>query len=388
MKSVLNLTQAMGAALPSESFVIAGAAHIERLRADAHEGLEGVNLLALDPSSPVPSDVLQAAKVMIVEIDPDVPDSLARIRRIRSSRPDLPLVAAIADAQFTLVRMLLRQGVKDVVALPFDAEDVIAQLLDISAQQATSKASVGEMVAMVGSVGGAGSSTVLTHLAGRLSDRGSVCVIDLDMQSGQTTFMLDAKPKMSVLDLTQQSERLDADMLRDAMVQTAHGFSLLGAPDTINPLEDVDVEKLLRLLTVARSAFDFVLLDMPSAWTNWSLSVACACRSIAIVTDASIGGLRGAKRSLELFETVGMAPSSTSVILNKAERRFFQAISADSVADTLGRQVIGTLTYDRDTLQKAQDAGHLIWQEKPRTPFGKDIDQLAANLVAHLAGDA
>ncbi|MBV7265856.1 AAA family ATPase [Erythrobacter ani] len=387
MKTILNLKAGMGAALPSESYIVASAAYIADLKATGNASLEGVTLVELESSEPIPTSVLSRARVMVVEIDPSSQASLARIGKIRSSSPDLPLVAAIENADFTLVRTLLRQGVKDVVALPFDADDVMAELLDIGARQVSSRTDLAPMIAVIGAVGGVGASTVLTHLAASFAAEGdgkTCCLIDLDLQSGQSTHMLNVHPSVNIQDLLEASERLDGDMLRDAAIHSDDGIAVIGAPSSIGPLEDVDVDRLLRILTVARREFDYVLLDLPANWTNWSLSVLCACHQIAVVTDQTISGLRSAKKTLDLFDAVDIPRNTTGIILNKVQKRLFKTISSSDVADTLQREVIAEVILDKEALTAAQAQNRLVWAESRRAQFGKDIwafhDAIAARL--------
>lgn len=389
MNSILNLTRSMGVSVPAETYIVAGANHIDDLRARASDALEGVNLVALDPSTQVPEEVLARARVLVLEVDPSLPASLARMTSTRNRYPELSVVAAIDNPDFTLVRTLLKQGVEDVVQLPFEADDVLSELIDIQARHSSVESDLSPMIAVIGATGGVGTSTVLTHLAAGLianDPDASCCIIDLDMQSGQSTYLLNVAPKVTVQDLLEASERLDEDMLRDATIASESGVSVLGAPAVIGPLEDVNVERLLRLLSVARSVYDYVVIDLPSNWTNWSLSIVCECQSIALVTDQSLGGLRGAKRAIELFESVGIDRKSVGLVINRVERRLFKAIGSSDIADTLGREVWGELTFDRDSLRAAQENCSLVWSESKRNQFGKDVIALAAEIQERVAG--
>ena len=51
--------------------------------------------------------------------------SIARIGAIRERQPNLPVVAAIEGTNVSLVAPLVRQGMSDVVALPFDLDELL-----------------------------------------------------------------------------------------------------------------------------------------------------------------------------------------------------------------------------------------------------------------------
>lgn len=375
--------------LPSGIHVVAQSHHASALKAALGTG---VTVAELDPADEVPAEVVNRATILVLEADPMQPASMARVSEIRSMRPSLPLVVALQDAGVSTTRTLIRQGVSDVATLPFDVTELTGQLLEIAAQLAPSgHAHLSPMVSLVRASGGVGATTIITELAAALVHAGSirreVCVIDLDLQFGQVANYLGVEPQTTVLDLLEASERLDPDMVRDAALAAPQGISVIGSPSVITPLEEVDVDRLLNLVAIARQSFDFVLLDLPSNWTNWTLSAALACNEILVVTDQSITGLRQTKRVIELFDMMQVARENVGIVVNRVEKKLFQTISVNEVADTLGRQVTATIARDKSDLQMAQDQGSLLSEVSRKAAFVKDVERLAEQLCDRLPGE-
>lgn len=386
MNTVSNLSANMGMAVPLDTYLVAETAQLDVLRqAGASARMPAIRLRDLPIGSAVPEDVVSAARVLVVEVNPAVPASLARIAQLRAQRPDLPLIVAIESADLTLVRTMLRQGVHDVVALPFDPDGLTSAILEASASEAANSFALAPMIGVVGALGGSGATTVLTHLAAaigeRLDGQKGCCLVDLDFQFGEVSHYFGKNASTSVVDLLEAAGRLDGDMVRDAAIDVGRGASFLGAPDVINPLEAVDVDRMLRLLTLVRKQFGFVLLDLPTNWTNWSLSAACACSEIVLLTDQSLKGLRQAKRCLAMFDAADIPLTQQSLAMNRVEKKFFQPIKRDDVEEALRRDVIATLTADRSDLANAQDQGQLVWDVNSRSHFGRDVAALADHLT-------
>lgn len=375
--------------LPSGIYIVAQEDYAAPLRA----ALDGaVEIVSRAPEEAVPDEVLGRATALVVEVDPASPRSLARVASVRERRPSLPLIVALGHADLAMTRTLIRQGVSDVAALPFDMAELTGQLLEVSARAAPAvEHPLAPMVSLVRAAGGVGATTLITHLAEALTDcdghRQDVCVIDLDLQFGQVANYLGLKPATTVLDLLEASERLDPDLVRDAAVAAPQGISVIGAPPSIAPLEDVDVDRLLNLLTIARKTFDFVLLDLPANWTNWTLSAALACNEILVVTDQTITGLRHTKRVIELFDMMQMSRENVQILVNRVGKKLFQAISVNEVADTLGRPVSATVSRDKGDLQMAQDRSMLLSDANRKAAFVKDVDRLADEICARIMGN-
>ena len=385
VESPFELEIGMEVNLPGGVFVVANAADIARLNEEfGTGGYGGASLIALDPGLPLPANVIEAARLLVVEVDPGERASLRRIAQIRDQRPHLPVIVALRDASRTLVR----QGVADVADLPFNSEELTSQILDAIAavQQVPTDAPLAPLISVVRSTGGAGATTVLTHLAAALAREHAggkgVCVIDLDLQGGDVVQHLGKRLKFPVTDLLDAGERLDAELMRGSVTDSGHGFAILAAPDAITPLETVDADQLLRLVTIARSQFGVVLVDLPTDWTGWALSVALACNEILLVTGLSIGSLRQAKRRIDLLTSVGFSRRQIKVVVNRVERRLFKTIGVEEVHQALGCDVVATLADEGHDLSSAQDEGLLITETRHKSRFGQDIAALASQLAA------
>jgi pilus assembly protein CpaE len=363
--------------------VFAKLEHISALEQSlADRRKEALTLHVIAGNEPLPPSAVKQAQCIILEVDPTDRSSLARMEHVRAAKPTTPIIAAIENADFNLTRVLIRQGVFDVLSLPFDADEVLSRVMDAGATMAaSSNMHLAPMVAVVGATAAVGATTVLTHLAAELSHhhalRGRCCIVDLDLQFGQVAHYFGVDPASTVLELLEAGERLDSELVRNAAIDTGRGPIVLAAPSTIAPFEDVDVDRLLRLLEIVRQEFDFVLLDLPTNWTNWTLSAVAAASGVFLVTDQSLRGLRQAKRCLNLFESVDIPATAISVLVNSFERRMLQRISVSDVETALNRPVRATFSLEKGSLSEAQDQGLLLPQVARKARFSQDIAAFA-----------
>jgi pilus assembly protein CpaE len=104
-----------------------------------------------------------------------------------------------------------------------------------------------------------------------------------------------------------------------------------------------------------------------------------------MVVELSIASLKQARRRLDLFNSVGIDPGKVEIVANRIERRLFRTIDLADVANTLGHEVLGSLTLEDPLVSSAQDQGILISQAYRKSRFAADISKLADQLVAKLA---
>ena len=374
----------------SRILVVASAAHVDALtQAAGAEVIPGLRTLALDGGEPLPADQMGDTSILVIEVDPADRASMRRIGDIREAYPELPVVAAITDASVSLVRTLVREGISDVVSLPFELTELLQISLDTAAKHdaaAPGSVALAPLIVVARSLGGCGATSLLTHLAADLAEHDrsgrGVVIVDLDLQFGSVADYLGIAPRGTIADLLGAEDRLDEELIRSVATEAGGGVSVIAAPEAIMPLESVDTDVLLRMIRLLRAHYGTVLLDLPANWTNWALSATLAADSLVLVTELTIASLRQAKRRLELFRSVGIDPRAVEVVVNRVEKRLFRTIGLEDVAETLGRPVLGSVALEAPLLSAAQNQGQLLSRTHRKSRFAKDIAGLSELLRA------
>lgn len=372
-----------------EILVVASPAWLDALAA-AGPAIPRLETLPLDRAAPVPAARLARAAMLVIEVDPEDRASMQRIGHIRESRPNMPLVAAINGASVSLVRTLVRQGISDVVSLPFDPGELLQTTLDAAATRESKPAAapraLAPLIAVARALGGSGATSIATQLAADLaahdtSGRG-VVIADLDLQFGSVADYLGVRPRGSLTDLLDAPDRLDEELLRSIAAEADGGVSVIAAPDAIMPLEAVDVDGMLAAIKLLRQQYGYVVLDLPANWTNWTLSAALAADSLVLVVELTIASLRQAKRRLELFRSVGIENRNIQIVVNRVEKRLFRTIDLDDVERTLGHPALGSVALESPALDAAQTQGRLVSELHRKSRFAADVARIGGLLRA------
>ena len=345
---------------------------------------DSVTNLACGIEDPLPVKELSFATMVVIEVDPSSHNSLERVDRLRSEMPSVPVIAGLANVDIATSRQLLRRGVSDIVALPIALDELVTAISDTAEQIATElgdEVELAPFIAVLKSIGGAGSTTVATHLAAQMAaDMGEgcrACVIDLDLQAGDVSSFMGCSPRQDLTELMEAGNRLDEELLRDVACDSGEGVDVIAAPTEIVPIEALEFEQLMRIVTMARKYYDVVIVDLPTSFTNWSLSTVFAADQTLIVGNLTIPSLRHAKRQIDFLISMGIQRGQIQVVLNRVEKRLFKTIDANDAAKALKHPVLATIYNDYNLLRTAQDQGELAGSVQPRSKFSKDIVNLA-----------
>jgi pilus assembly protein CpaE len=242
---------------------------------------------------------------------------------------------------------------------------------------------------VIKSVGGVGATALLTQLAMRFAENEAAlnretCLLDLDLQFGDVAFQLGMQPKLSVSDLLEAGTRLDGDLLRATTTDHPSGLKVISAPVEMMPLEGISNEHVLRIVELATREFGTVFVDLPTNWTNWSLSLVARSDLVILVTELTVAGLHRARRQLNLIQSQDLGALDVRVVVNRFEKSLARTISLPDAGAALGREVGFTVANDFALMRMAIDRGVPIDELKRKTAVGKDLDTLNAGIAAAL----
>lgn len=386
-----TVTERMSIRIPRQGediLVIASPACVEALQhGDVSQFMPGLKVVARGLGEAIGDDLLARARLVVIEVEPDNGHSAARLTALRERFPQVPVIAAIEGASVSIVRTLVRQGIADVVPLPFDVAELLQACVDTLAVHEVNRdkdLTLGSVIAVSRSIGGCGATSIATHLAADLAahdttGRGAL-IVDMDLQFGSVADFLGVQTRGSLADLLEARDRLDEDLLKSIIGQTSSGLHVIAAPDAIMPLESVDTDYLLKLIRLLRQQFAYVVLDLPANWTNWTLSAALGADTVLLVVELSVASLRQAKRRLELFRSVGIDDKAVQIVVNRVEKRLFRTIALDDVSETLGHPVLGSIALEAPAVSVAQNQGLLTSQIQGKSKFASDTGKIGAML--------
>jgi pilus assembly protein CpaE len=337
-------------------------------------------------------DEVSSAAAALIQVDRDQPSSVKRFQTLAASTKT-PLIAAAYDPPLAFVRSLIRAGARDVVPLPLDMVDLETSLAPIAEslvkREEAEHARHAKVVCVIKSLGGVGATSLLSQLGIRFAQQEArfsreACLIDLDVQFGDAAFQLGLRPTLTLADLIEAGSRLDGDLLRAATTLHPSGLHVIAAPPTMMPLESLTSDQLLDIVENAAREFGTVLVDLPTNWTNWSLSLLARSDLILLVTQMNIPSLNRAKRQLELMRGQELEDLDVRIVVNRLEKGFMRTIRLSDVRDGLGLDVSYTIANDHAVMRSAIDRGVPIDEIKRKSAIGKDLDTLDAGIAAAL----
>jgi pilus assembly protein CpaE len=337
-----------------------------------------------------------APDVLMLDVEVNDAGELEALRHLVRRMPLRTMVVVTSrDAEIKDIRSLMRFGVADYIPQPISRSELrstLEEAIQRSLAGNSNSRPTGQIYTVVGAGGGAGVTTLAIQLAdelmhGNSTEKRQVCLLDFDIQFGNAGFSLDLDTGRGMFELLQDHSKLDPVHLRSVMAQHKSGLDVLTGSQTVLPLDAVTPEAAEHILAIARNEYDHVVVDLPRACTDWSLSVLGASDIIFLVTNDKVASLDRARRTLRMLAEQNLGAVPLMVVANGLDSGWGTRQKLKQAEAVLGRKIDFCVRNDAKTLNSALDRGVFLRDVKKRSPIEQDVRKLIGYATRKLHGE-
>lgn len=353
----------------------AAAENLRRILVDQRVDCGVANILTTDRALDMAVRFAEAAELIFVVLSAEIDRGLSVITNLRkSSRSKLIAVGAANDPQQIL--RVVHAGSDGYVDEDGDLIDQVKSAIERADCQVRDESSDGEIITITASNGGTGRSTIAANLAFAMAEYGSCCLADLDLRRGDLASMVNAKPRHTIVDLCANTQCLDDPMFRESLCDCSKGVKFLAAPQRLDDVQQVTTDGVEKVMQFARSAFDFVVVDLEDFFHREQFRVLQLSDVILFTFRLDFNGLRNTRRTLEYLRKAGIDENRVQLIANQSGRQ--KELSVAQAEDALCMKIAHFIPDDPKAQNHALNSGIPAVIESPRSRLAKAITKLAA----------
>jgi pilus assembly protein CpaE len=337
----------------------------------------------LEPALRTPAGSEPVALV-IVHIDPDPTDNLARIAPLVRQFPQVHFFVMSGTLEASLVLDAMHAGVKEFVTLPVNQQKFRAAIERVAQSQGHTKRA--KVLHFIPSTGGCGSTTIACNVAASLAKNAKTVLIDLDLVRGAVSNAFDVRPRYSIADLMDPTTELDAALLDNALaVHRGSGLAILARPELPEDAQRVTKIGLQRLLGVVARLFDYVLLDSVMTTDPLYQPVLAQADMNILVMQLNVPSARNTERFMGSMRRMGMDMDKLKVVVNRTTRKGYD-IDADEVERALGTKITWSVPNDFKNAITAINYGEPVVLRAPKAEMSDSLQGLMQLLNGRTAG--
>lgn len=308
---------------------------------------------------------------------------LDAIGRFTHSHPDVEMIIVSSEQSPAFLMKAMQAGVREVLPPPLEAHALQAAVQRVTRKRKPEAAvELGAVFAFMACKGGSGATFLAANLAHVLSARDgrTVALLDLDLQFGDALLMLsDHHASSDLAEVARNVGRLDAELLRSAMVQVSTTLSVLAAPQELSQALEVKASHVEAIVKQARQMFDFVVLDVGRSIDAVSLQALDLATHIFPVVQQSLPQVRDAKRLRALFRSLEYPSQKVRWLVNRCQK--VSDITLESLEHSLGVKGVTTIPNHFSSVNASVNQGVPIDKLSRKSPVARALREIADSVA-------
>ena len=265
----------------------------------AANGREGVELaVQLQPD------------VVLMDINMPEMDGIAASEAISSQSPNVQVVMMSVQGEADYLRRSMLAGAREFLIKPFSGEELVTSIHRVHQFAAARRAAAppppaprrGKVIAVLGSKGGCGASTLAVNLAVALRDetKARVALLDANLEFGDVGVLLNLPNNRTIADLVSGKAEIDEEVLDGTMAGHSSTVKVLLAPSRPELAELVKPEHLKRIMELLDKSYDFIVIDLWKSFQEATIFFLDHADLILLVSTADIPAIKNARLFFEL----------------------------------------------------------------------------------------
>jgi pilus assembly protein CpaE len=272
-----------------------------------------------------------AETLVVIGPEPTTDEALAFASALRMVRPAVGVVLVREQVDVALLSKALQSGVREVVQTGDPAalasacrrsRDVSWRLLASGTGEPGGPSAEGKVVTVFTAKGGVGKTMLAINLGMVLArERNRVCVVDLDLSSGDVAISVLLDPAQTIADAVSMAGHLDTTGAASLLTRYQPGIEMLLAPVTPGDAEKIQPSLVGELLAVLRRMFDYVVVDTPPHLSEHVLTALDASAYHVLITTPDVPALKNLRVVLDVLDMLSYPKEIRSLVLNRADHK-------------------------------------------------------------------
>ena len=373
---VLNISILYGAGVPDPDFL---------------KVLEDIPQVQMVAQAQYPEEVLErnhspAADLVMVYMNGE--DSLPEW--LETLTNGLPHTAVLLcshkiDPEFLLKAM--RQGVREVVPLPLNQEDLQAALNRVRASRrrlSEANGAGGRILVVTGNKGGAGATTVAVNLAVALarSQSGQVLLVDLGRPYPDVGNFLDRESVHTLLDLMQNQTNLDQAFMEKTIQPYEKNLAIIHGISDFSDQDSIQLEGLKKVFAILKAHYRWVVVDLSHWLDELFLQVVQEADLVLMLVELTVPDLRNLGHLWPLLRNWTQIQDKVKLVVNRYDRG--NGLNPGNLEQVLKQKSYYSLPSDYENVSEAINRGVPLANVAPKSKLWTSLEGLAQQILGQL----
>jgi len=343
--------------------------------------------------------------IVLMDVNMPIMDGIQATETLAQEAPNSPVIIMSVQGERDYLRRAMQSGAREFLIKPFSGDELIASIrrvyqleqkkesfmakstggaAPVAAAPAAGeprRAEQGQVFFFYSGKGGVGKSLLAANLSVSMANetKGKVALVDLDLQFGDIGVLLNLDHSQGITDLIENIDHMDADFIREIMVDGPFGIKVLLTPTSPELADLVTVDHIRRIFSELRKMFDYIIVDSSAHLGEINLEVLDHADKVVVVTSLSIPSIKNTKLALKIFDSLSISPDRVVLLLNKSDAH--SEFNKESVEANLRFPIAGQIPNDAKLVINSVNRGNPFVSTHPEAEISQRIRELVAKLL-------
>jgi len=309
-------------------------------------------------------------------------EALAFVQKAKEKQPDISVVCIGLEEDPQLILQCFRFGADEYLVQPLQKSSLIETFSRLDAQRPVVSPPAqyqksGKVIAIWGSRGGCGTTTIAANLAHSLSLSKETCLMDLHEAQGDMALFFDQEPDYSLKDIWGRGDRIDESLVDSVTIKHESGLNLLFQPAERSYMQwdDNEFQKVMNILL---AKYDFIIQDIGRD-EETICQVLSSINEIYLVVNQVIPSIYLAAKKIRWLEDIGFDLSCVTILVNSFNPG--SVVNRSQIEKSLGISNWQTIRHDERTVLSAINQGVPVRSISKWSKVSKDISRMAQQVL-------
>ncbi len=322
--------------------------------------------------------------VLIVDIS-DAASPLTAMMSLTAAMTDETRIIGVGSVNdISLYREIIDAGATDYIVKPVTEKALQAALRRTNEPTHTASADPEDTnhlrIAIMGTRGGVGSSTLAVNLAWLMAEerKQTTMLLDLDLEFGTIALALDLEPTRGLREALENPTRIDSLFLSSATAKLTERLSVMATEETLRGDLNFNPNAVDLLFEALGRNHDHIVVDLPRSSFAVRQRVLDASTHVVLITELSLSGLRDAIRLVAEVEEIAKGKPIMVVVNRTGSTK--QGMTVKEFQKALGRKITHQIPDESKGINAAANTGKPLVQADKRNKASKAIQGLCQSL--------
>lgn len=331
--------------------------------------------------------------IILMDINMPVLDGLKATEKINLLFPDIAVIIMSVQGEREYFKKAMLCGAKEYLIKPFNLETLINTIVNTydkeqdrkkylkSLEEEKKQKKEPKVVTVFSTKGGVGKTTIAANTAISLSKETGekVALVDLDLQFGDISVMLNISPNKTIVDVIEEIGHLNEDILEEYMIDYMKNVSVLASPPKPEYAEYIMPSHIEKIIDVLKKNYQYIVIDCVAAFSDIILTALDNSDEIIMISTMNLPTLKNVKLGLEVMDSLHYPQEKIKIIVNRASKYF--DVEIKDIEEVLEKSVNVCIPEDIRTVVPAANKGYPFMRARGDTKVSRNIKDIAEMII-------